>query len=67
MKTRSLFNLLAVLGIAATIVTCYLFYDYNRRVGLSSVLVWGTSPLLLFVIITSIAQLRKNFRSGKRH
>ena len=66
MKTRLLFNVLAVAGLGATIVTCYYFYDYNRREGLSSVLVWGTAPLMIFVVITSILQLRRSFRSQKR-
>ena len=66
MKTKFFLNLLAVLGLAASLVTCYLFYDYNRKVGLSSVLVWGTAPMLLFVVITSVLQLRKSIRSQKR-
>ena len=66
MKIRYLFNVLAVAGLIATLVTCYYFYDYNRREGLSSVLVWGTAPLMVFVVITSILQLRRSIRSYKR-
>ena len=66
MKIRFLFNVLAVAGLIATLVTCYYFYDYNRREGLSSVLVWGTAPIMIFVVITSILQLRRSIRSHKR-
>jgi drug/metabolite transporter superfamily protein YnfA len=66
MKIRYLFNVLAVAGLIATLVTCYYFYDYNRREGLSSVVVWGTAPLMVFVVITSILQLRRSIRSYKR-
>ena len=66
MKIRFLFNVLAVAGLIATLVTCYYFYDYNRREGISSVLVWGTAPLMIFVVITSILQLRRSIRSHKR-
>jgi hypothetical protein len=66
MKIRFLFNVLAVAGLIATLVTCYYFYDYNQREGLSSVLVWGTAPLMVFVVITSVLQLRRSIRSHKR-
>ena len=66
MKSRYFFNILAVLGIVATLVTCYMFYDYNRKEGISSVLIWGTSPILLFVLISSVIQLFKKRRSAKR-
>ncbi|RYY24948.1 MAG: hypothetical protein EOO04_12410 [Chitinophagaceae bacterium] len=66
MKAKILFNVLAVLGLAATVVTLYFFYDYNRREGISPVLVWGTSPILVFIVITSFFQLRKSLRTHKR-
>jgi uncharacterized membrane protein (GlpM family) len=66
MKTKFIFNILAVLGLTASLATCYFFYDYNRKEGLSSVLVWGTAPILLFIVITSVLQLRKSVKSGNR-
>jgi ABC-type phosphate transport system permease subunit len=65
MKGNYLFNILAIAGIGLTIAAAIWLYRYNLQGKLSSVLFFGTLPILLFLSITSIIQLARNFRKGE--
>jgi len=62
MKTKSLLNIVAVVALCATISTCYFYYDYNRKEGISPVLVWGSAPIMIFIVVTSVLQLRRGLK-----
>lgn len=65
MKTSIIFNILAIAGIGLTIATSLWLYQYHLQGKLSSVLFFGTLPILLFMTITSLIQIARNFRKGE--
>jgi hypothetical protein len=65
MKTTLLLNVLAVLALIATLVVCYYFYVHLEREEISTVLVWGSAPILIFIGAISIVRLVKSARRRK--
>jgi hypothetical protein len=66
MNAKIIYFFVSIAGLAATALACFYLYQVSKDESLSTVIIWGSIPLLLFIFIWSVYNFIKGLKTFRK-